>query len=202
VNLNITNIKTKVIHISEKKKLRASNYLNKLSFKDFETVEGVKSFNPQIGSAKSHKRIMQKNFSNTPFLILEEDIVPYYFKEEIVIPNDADAVYLGISNIGWANNNPSHTIEVKTINENIYRIFGMLTAHAILYLNQDYVKTCIRVIDYYLESGNHFDIGLAEIHKFYNIYALNEPLFYQDSRRNDLITKHKLSQINLKERKQ
>lgn len=195
--LDITNTNTSVIYLNEKTKNRSSDYLNNLKFKNLKMCEGIKSFNPQIGSAKSHKKIMEENIENVPFIILEEDIVPYFFVKNIEVPLDADAIYLGISNIGWNNNNISHQIEVNKINDSIYRIYGMLTAHAILYLSQDYVKTCIRVINYYLESGNHFDMGLADIHKYYNIYALNKPLFYQDSRKNDLLTKHELNTLSL-----
>ena len=37
---------------------------------------------------------------NTPFILLEDDCLPLNFIDEIDIPNDADAVYLGISSWG------------------------------------------------------------------------------------------------------
>jgi hypothetical protein len=56
----------------------------------------------------------------------------------------------------------------------------MLATHAILYLNQDYINMCSRIARHYgYVSQNHIDIGFAENQKYFNIYALDVPLFKQ-----------------------
>ena len=56
----------------------------------------------------------------------------------------------------------------------------MLSTHAILYLSDTYVDACARIARYHgYVIENHIDIGFAEIQKYYNVLALNEPLFRQ-----------------------
>jgi hypothetical protein len=63
----------------------------------------------------------------------------------------------------------------------IVRIYNMLSAHAILYINSDYVDLCKRIsYNGYLISDHH-DIGFAEVQRYYEIYAFDSPLFYQTS---------------------
>ena len=57
----------------------------------------------------------------------------------------------------------------------------MLGAHSILYLNEEYVSLCKRIAKNAYEIADHQDIGFAEIQRYYNVYAFNDPLFYQTS---------------------
>ena len=56
----------------------------------------------------------------------------------------------------------------------------MLSSHAILYLNDEYVKMCQRTTKYCAEINPiPMDVPFAMIQRFFNIYAMNEPLFIQ-----------------------
>jgi hypothetical protein len=56
----------------------------------------------------------------------------------------------------------------------------MLATHAILYYSSEYIRTCAKIAHYYgYEIENHIDIGFAENQKYFNVYALDEPLLRQ-----------------------
>lgn len=57
----------------------------------------------------------------------------------------------------------------------------MLGAHAILYLSYEYVRMCSKVAFHNYEIADYQDIGFAEIQKYFNVYAFDDPMFYQTS---------------------
>ena len=57
----------------------------------------------------------------------------------------------------------------------------MLAAHAILYLNSDYVDLCKRIAYHGYLISDHHDIGFADVQKYYDVYAFDNPMFYQTS---------------------
>jgi hypothetical protein len=57
----------------------------------------------------------------------------------------------------------------------------MLATHAILYLNKDYLNVCTQVAKYSAENSVHVDQGFARIQRYYNVYAVADPIFYQSS---------------------
>ena len=59
----------------------------------------------------------------------------------------------------------------------------MLATHAIFYINKDYMNACTRIAKYSMDNGVHIDQGFARIQRYYNIYALGNPIFYQQSNR-------------------
>lgn len=185
MNIDIREIKTFYINLDKhtEKDLAVKNELEKLGIKNFTRVSGVDMpSNKQAGCASSHYNILAS--ATSPLLILEDDCTIYKQILEIDIPDDADAVYLGLSRWGNKNNrskvdNYSH-YPVKGY-KNIYRIDGMLATHAILYLSQEYIEISRRIAKYCANNSIHVDVGFTEIHKLYNVYAINQPLFYQST---------------------
>ena len=57
----------------------------------------------------------------------------------------------------------------------------MLSAHAILYLNPEYVSLCSKISKHAYNLADHQDIGFAEIQRYFNVYAFDDPFFYQTS---------------------
>ena len=72
----------------------------------------------------------------------------------------------------------------------------MLATHAIMYLSDCYVDICKR-ISYHsgYEIENHLDIGFAEIHRYYNVYSFDSPLFRQYEW--SAVTTGKISEVSL-----
>jgi hypothetical protein len=57
----------------------------------------------------------------------------------------------------------------------------MLATHAILYISPKYIEIATRVAKWSAENDQHIDQGFALIQKYFNIYALAVPIFYQHS---------------------
>jgi len=143
----------------------------------------------RIGCGKSHIKALRYSLKlNQPTLLLEDDInFTEYYKEQFEIPDDADAVYLGTCLNGlhpnWKNRDANNAccsdpILLNKLQE-YYKITGMLTTHAILYVSENYKKNCIELIEN--DNGNnHCDVLMAQKMHKYNVYACKYPMFFQD----------------------
>ena len=61
----------------------------------------------------------------------------------------------------------------------------MMTTHAIIYFSEDYRNFVSRLTKYHAyEHPSKFDIGMAEIQKYFNVYALDSPIFKQGNYNN------------------
>ena len=135
--------------------------------------------NSLAGCSLSHHNAL--NEVEPPFILFEDDCVVKNFKPIIEIPDDADAVYLGISSWGRMNSHSGPFVQYEDLGDGLLRIYNMLSAHAILYLNQEYVSWCSRISEQATSIADHQDIGFAEIQRYFNVYAFDDPMFYQSS---------------------
>ena len=103
------------------------------------------------------------------------------FTNNIEIPDDSDAVYLGISSWGRMNSHSGPCVQSEDIGLGMVRIYNMLSAHSVLYLDEEYISLCSKIAHQSFETAQHQDIGFAEIQRYYNVYAFDNPLFYQTS---------------------
>ena len=155
--------------------------LFKCGFKTILRIEGVPRPDKPIAgcSAAHHKALLE---IDPPFIIFEDDCQIKNFRPEVEIPEDADAVYLGISSWGRMNGHSGPYVQYTQVKDDLYRVYNMLGGHAILYLSPEYIKMCQR-ITYHAgyEIEDYQDIGFAEIHRWFNVYAFDDPFFYQTS---------------------
>ena len=135
--------------------------------------------NSLAGCSLSHYNAL--NEVEPPFILFEDDCIVKNFKPIIEIPDDADAVYLGISSWGRMNSHSGPFVQYEDLGDGLLRIYNMLSAHAILYLNQEYVSLCSRISEQATSIADHQDIGFAEIQRYFNVYAFDDPMFYQSS---------------------
>ena len=73
-------------------------------------------------------------------------------------------------------------VQYDKVEGDLYRIYNMLSGHSVLYLTEEYVKMCQRVTyhaGYVIED--YQDAGFAEIQRWFNVYAFDDPFFYQTS---------------------
>ena len=154
--------------------------LNRFGFKYVSRFSGIKDEIKKVGVAKSHNAILQ-DLSNEkiPFIILEDDIAIHKFLPTISIPSDADAFYLGNSSFGLYAGVGQKQICIESYDSNIFRIYNMLAAHAILYSNKEYVKFLAQATSFSVYSKNNQDKARAETMKYWKVYAGSEPIFYQ-----------------------
>jgi GR25 family glycosyltransferase involved in LPS biosynthesis len=198
MKLNLLDVPVYYINLDEqdeKRKLTES-LLKRLGFKYVERLSAIKHDAGRIiGCARSHYEIL-KNVK-PPFIILEDDCtLNRDFNSKVELPDNADALYLGISHWGRYLNHSGPYVHYTNVSDNIVRVHNMLATHAIMYVSQEYVDICKRISYHYgYEVENHLDIGFAEVHKLYNVYSFDEPLFCQYDW--NAVTTGKLSSVSI-----
>jgi len=182
--MNLDLRKIPVIYINlERDKEKNERIKTILSDLNFENVIRLDAYSfpdePLSGCAFSWYNALQE--VEPPFLVLEDDCVVKNFIPEIEIPDDADAVYLGISSWGRMNSHSGPFVQYENVDNGLLRIYNMLSTHSILYLTPEYTSICTKVAKHWADLGDHLDIGFAEIQRYYNVYAFDDPFFYQTS---------------------
>lgn len=201
--IDITKIPAVYINL-EKHKEKNDNMYNLLSSIGFETIERIEGVldteNPVAGCSKAHHKALSS--FEAPFVLFEDDCVLFDQNTitEIEIPDNADALYLGISSWGRMNGHNGFYLQYDEFEEqsNLLRIYNMLGGHSVIYLTEDYRKMCEKVsyhAGYVIKD--YQDVGFAEIQKFFNVYSLNNPMFYQTS--NALGTKNNITSYHTSE---
>lgn len=150
-------------------------------FKNIIRVEGVlRPDNPVAGCSAAHYKALLE--IEPPFILFEDDCEVKNFRPIIEIPDNTDAVYLGISSWGRMNGHSGPYVQYEKIKDDLYRVYNMLSGHSVLYLTQQYVEICQKICyhaGYIIED--YQDIGFAEIQRWFSVYAFDEPFFYQTS---------------------
>ena len=73
-------------------------------------------------------------------------------------------------------------VQWERVNDSILRVYNMLSGHAVMYFSDRYIDLAMRICyhaGYNIED--HVDIGFAEVQRWHNVYALDDPYFYQTS---------------------
>ena len=122
--------------------------------------------------ALAHKRALELHLDDQPLLLLEDDVATEADANwTLAVPADADAVWVGISRYGKP--------IVQPINPSLSRIERMFSTHAVLYLSKSYKEHAIHCAEQCNSCWLPFDIGLSFYQKDFNVYALNQPAFFQ-----------------------
>jgi hypothetical protein len=182
--MNLDLKKIPVIYINLSKDTEKNNYMqNMLKELNFEHVIRLEAsqFPKRHLAGCSYSHYEALGLLKPPFIIMEDDCKIKNFIENIEIPENSDAIYLGISSWGRMNSHSGPFVQYEKISDKLFKIYNMLGAHAILYLNEEYVSLCKKIAFQAYETSEHQDIGFAEVQKYYNVYAFNDPLFYQTS---------------------
>lgn len=111
-----------------------------------------------------------------PCLVLEDDAKnTKFFKHEYDVPEQCDALYLGVSKAGARGGQTLATI----YNDAYYRVWNMLATHAVVYFSKDYVKNVLKRGEVYLNNNIPYDIAVAEEHSNFCVLTPYAPAFYQ-----------------------
>lgn len=223
-SLQLKDVNAFVLTIDSKKALHAQNILTG-HFKRVYCIHGVRSVfgKPEnlIAGALGHIKMIQSALqlchgsAFRPFLILEDDVSWTKEGKSVVleIPNDADAMFLGISRCGmdvkikkWT---PKQTLLVQKddLKKNCLRVFNMLSTHAILVNSMEFALSYIVALTEFCAEKRRtpdmhgWDCFTSQLSLTHNVYALKDPIFYQcrslGGREEE--TKILLSNCNLKE---
>jgi len=182
MKLNLLDLPVYYVNLDEEveKKERTKTLLKDLGFKNVNRLPAIKHEAGRIiGCARSHYEILKTQ--KAPFIILEDDCsLNREFDPEVELPDDADALYLGISHWGRYLNHSGPYVHYQRYSDEIVRVYNMLATHAICYISDTYTDVCKRIAYHCgYEVENHLDIGFAEVHKLYNVYSFDEPVFRQ-----------------------
>ena len=183
-----------------------------LGFNNVTRIAGVYDNPYYIGLAKAFINALEDgiNLEEEKFIVFEDDAAPTEkFKNEIEIPDDADAVYLGVGPWGFrrgqdpkggADFNGSAFEEVNNFPE-VFKIHSTLTCHAILYISKKYVKAALESYKKSIDLGHFGDaqIYFDGLFDKYNVYAIG-PFFYQNDLSKPSVL-HATKNINMKELK-
>ena len=78
---------------------------------------------------------------------------------------------LGIENERTKKKYDTSNVHLKTIQKEFYDV----------YMNKEYISLCSRISKHAYNIADHQDIGFAEIQRYFNVYAFDDPFFYQTS---------------------
>ena len=118
-----------------------------------------------------------------PYMMFEDDLKKYRpFPEEIEIPDDCDLFYpcLSVHGIYVKNKKKHNGVVLKNINKDVIRIYNMMSNTGILVCSVRgalCLQKCL-MEDYFIKRP--YDLSLAQIQPFINVYAFKKPLVYQD----------------------
>lgn len=130
-------------------------------------------------------RNQKRNEPFQPFIILEDDVsITETLPDNIEIPDDADIIYVGVScaglgrNTRWRRGDPIYATDY---NDKYIRVYNMLSTHAVMICSAAGANIYDRCMFEGFNNPTGWDCYLARIQSYYNVYALKNPLFYQDA---------------------
>lgn len=150
-------------------------------------VDGVEARPGRIGCGLSHLRALRQARPGRALLILEDDVAAIDgFDPHLDVPDDADAVYLGVSQFGAVDLIDyvgfSNMIAADAVDERLLRIYNVLSAHAILYVTERFkaaaAEATLRAL---ADLDREHDKEMARLQEDFVVYALRRPLFYQSN---------------------
>jgi GR25 family glycosyltransferase involved in LPS biosynthesis len=174
------------------------NLLNSLGFKNIKRAPGFPHKNSVMGCGLAHQNVLDSiKDKDGPFLVFEDDIEITHLDHIIEVPDDADAVYLGVSKVGMIGDTHKELIIADRVDgyDHLYRIYNMLAAHAVLYINPEYVRALSKKTQRCLDLKMPIDIAMARHMKRGNVYALDRPMFIQSDKFRDF-TDTSISKLN------
>jgi len=132
----------------------------------------------------SHRKLLKETIlkDNKPVFILEDDvdIEESAIKYKISIPEDADAIYFGISH-------GDENYSAVDCGNDWLRIKQVFATHAILHINPKYSESVVLKIEDAVERNKPFDVELAyHVQPQFKIYTPRVPFFYQSDGKNEI----------------
>ena len=186
MNLDLREVPFYYINLDDaiERRERTESQLKELGIKTIVRVDAIRHSYGAAGTPRSMQKALElaSMVGNTPFVLMEDDVAVKRFDPIIEIPDDADAFYLGISGWGRMNSHSGPFVQWERVSDDILRTYNMLSGHAVMYISDRYIDLAKRICyhaGYNIED--HVDIGFAEVQRWHNVYALDDPYFYQTS---------------------
>lgn len=128
---------------------------------------------------------IMEQFADRPILILEDDVDAQGLRE-FEVPDDADAIYLGLSKCGGSKiiNRWQGGAIFEPYSTEQARVMNMLSGHAIYYHSAAYRRAVAAYLRSYLGFKYFNDVLISRLQPCFRVYANKKPLFYQANRFN------------------
>ena len=197
-NLDLREIPFYYINLDDavERRNNTESQLKELGIKNITRFPAIRHSYGAAGTPRSMQKALEIAQNGEPFVLMEDDVAVKRFDPIIEIPDNADAFYLGISGWGRMNSHSGPFVQWERISDNILRTYNMLSGHAVMYITDEYINLAKKICyhaGYNIED--HVDIGFAEVQRWHNVYALDDPYFYQTSSDgNQVVTYSPLSQ--------
>ena len=165
-------------------------------FKDYNITEinPVMSLSKFQSGATGHLRMLDLGLRNQdrskpfePFILLEDDVSMYRDIPNIIeIPDDTDILYVGFSPWGIKNNNKEPTeaagreVYYTNIDDNNVKIYNMLSTHGLMICSPLGAHAYQKAVIESFHKNRPYDLHIASLQPYYNIYMLKNPLVFQD----------------------
>lgn len=164
-------------------------------FKCIEFVRSLPFANGTNSLTLTVMDIFKREMNGTePFIIIEDDCAILRSYNQVEVPDNFGMLYLGVS--AWTYNYVFETLKfpvrppielqvadrIHSYNEDIVRIEGMTSTHAIMYNNRDMMRVFLYRMEEVARHSNNMphDLLFCVLHRSYNVFALKTPMFYQD----------------------
>ena len=85
----------------------------------------------------------------------------------------------GIDGLSFALLFKDYQIYAFEPNKDLVKVKNMCSTHAIVYLTTRYWEVVKTATEYSIKNGLAFDLTFASLHRYFNIYGLKRPMFYQ-----------------------
>ena len=192
---------TRFYYLTTKENKKRKDHIVK-EFKEFNLTEvnpipntAFNHKNPNIRKKKSgvsgFSRILDlacknqiRNKPFQPFVILEDDVKKYRaFPSNIVVPDNSDIFYIGLSCVGKTDQDIGVTPAVcySNVNKDIIRIYNMLSTHGMIICSARGLLSLQKCLMDDFHKNRGWDISIAEMQPYINVYAFKIPLVYQSS---------------------
>tara|TARA_Y100000816_G_scaffold215663_1_gene160905 strand:- start:2540 stop:3163 length:624 start_codon:yes stop_codon:yes gene_type:complete len=163
--------------------------LNEFKNLNIREVNPVKEITNKLQSASTgFMRILDlasKDLKNKfePFIIFEDDIKTFRtFPDSIDVPNDADMLYIGVSQNGQKPEGKHfgyNNVQYKDVNDDIVKVYNMLSMHGLMICSIRGMLTIQKAMMEAYYSNKICDRYVAQLQPYINAYALKYPLVYQ-----------------------
>jgi len=175
---------------------RVNEVMKRLSALGFEKVTHIQSVpdsNNTDSLTRTNLELMRNNTELTPFIILEDDCGFTESPLEIDIPADTDALYLGISKWVYPHafetlgrgyhirENQSQDFQEHPEYPNLVKLTATTSTHGIVFFSRQYLEAFMEHMNKVLPNHTPHDLVFATLQRHYNVYALKNPLVYQDA---------------------
>lgn len=180
MKIDIRNIPVFYINMEKdvEKRIAMETMLEKHGFNNVIRIPGVSDPEKYYrGLAETECNIFSQ-VDSYPFLVLEDDCLINSLNFVFDLPDDADGAYLGVDK------HPSIVYKdfprYYHVKDDLYKVTNMVSSHAILYISKSMKEMFERICRYCaFTNPYHIDQYFASVQRFFNIYAFNDPQFYQ-----------------------